>query len=304
MAATSGQAAGRAVALPAERARAGEPLAARIGRAATRAPLNIILAVLAVMWLVPTLGLLLTSLLPATDITQQGWWNVVAHPSLATFENYKQIFQNSAITSALWTTVQISVGNTVLLVIVASLAGYAFAWLDFPGRDWLFVVVIGLLVVPLQVALIPIFTIYQDTGLFDTVLGLVLFHVAFGLPFGIFLMRNFFIGIPRDIMESARIDGASEWRIFTRLILPLGLPAIASLAIFQFLWTWNDLIVALTFGRNTQPLTVAIFSQTRQFGSNIELIAPASFLSLAIPLVVFLIFQRFFVQGLLAGSVK
>ena len=300
----SGQAAGQAVALPRERARTGEPFAARIGRAVTRAPLNIILAVLAVMWLVPTLGLLLTSLLPATEITQQGWWNVVAHPSLATFQNYKDIFNNSAITSALWTTVQISVGNTVLLVIVASLAGYAFAWLDFPGRDWLFVVVIGLLVVPLQVALIPIFQIYQDTGLFDTVFGLVLFHVAFGLPFGIFLMRNFFIGIPRDIMESARIDGASEWRIFTRLILPLGLPAIASLAIFQFLWTWNDLIVALTFGRNTQPLTVAIFSQTRQFGSNIELIAPASFLSLAIPLLVFLAFQRFFVQGLLAGSVK
>jgi alpha-glucoside transport system permease protein len=158
--------------------------------------------------------------------------------------------------------------------------------------------------VPLQVALIPIFSLYQSTGLFDTVLGLVLFHVAFGLPFGIFLMRNFFAGIPRDILESARIDGASELRIFTRLILPLGLPAIASLAIFQFLWTWNDLIVALTFGRNTQPLTVAIFSQTRQFGSNIELIAPASFLSLAIPLVVFLAFQRYFVQGMLAGSVK
>ena len=300
----SGQAAGQAVALPRERARTGEPFAARIGRAAARAPLNIILAVLAVMWLVPTLGLLLTSLLPTTEITQTGWWKIVAQPSLATFTNYREIFNNEAITSALWTTVQISVGNTVLLVIVAALAGYAFAWLDFPARDWLFVVVIGLLVVPLQVALIPIFTIYQDTGLFDTVLGLILFHVAFGLPFGIFLMRNFFIGIPRDIMESARIDGASEWRIFTRLILPLGLPAIASLAIFQFLWTWNDLLVALTFGRNTQPLTVAIFSQTRQFGSNIELIAPASFLSLAIPLVVFLAFQRFFVQGLLAGSVK
>jgi alpha-glucoside transport system permease protein len=304
MAATSGEAAGRAVALPAERARTGESRAARIGRAVAHGPLNIVLVLLAVLWLVPTLGLMLTSLMPATEITQQGWWNIVSQPSLSTFENYKEIFNNQAITSALWTTVQIAVGNTILLVIVASLAGYAFAWLDFPGRDWLFVGVIALLVVPLQVALIPIFTIYQDTGLFDTVLGLVLFHVAFGLPFGIFLMRNFFIGIPRDIMESARIDGASEWRIFTRLILPLGLPAIASLAIFQFLWTWNDLIVALTYGRNTQPLTVAIFSQTRQFGSNIELIAPASFLSLAIPLLVFLAFQRFFVQGLLAGSVK
>ena len=133
---------------------------------------------------------------------------------------------------------------------------------------------------------------------------LILFHTAFGLPFAIFLLRNFFIGIPKDILESARIDGASEIRIFVRLILPLGLPAIASLAIFQFLWTWNDLLVALTMARNTQPLTVAIFSNLRQFGSNIDLIAPAAFFSLAIPLVVFLAFQRYFVQGLLAGSVK
>jgi alpha-glucoside transport system permease protein len=168
----------------------------------------------------------------------------------------------------------------------------------------LFIVVIGLLVVPIQVALIPIFSLYNSTSLFDTVLGLILFHVAFGMPFAIFLLRNFFAGIPKDILESARIDGASELRIFFRLILPLGLPAIASLAIFQFLWTWNDLIVALTFARNTQPITVAIFSQLRAFGSNIELIAPASFVSLAIPLVVFLSFQRYFVQGLLAGSVK
>lgn len=279
-------------------------MAARIGQLARRGPLNILLVVLAAMWLVPTFGLLLTSLLPASEITTTGWWKVVAQPSLATFDNYSALFDNRDIMSALWTTVQIAVFNTLLLVIVASLAGYAFAWLVFPGRDWLFVVVIGLLVVPLQVALIPIFSLYNDTGLFDTVLGLVLFHVAFGLPFGIFLMRNFFAGIPRDILESARIDGASELKIFLRLILPLGLPAIASLAIFQFLWTWNDLIVALTFGRDTQPLTVAIFTQTRQFGSNIDLIAPASFLSLAIPLVVFLAFQRYFVQGMLAGSVK
>jgi len=300
----TGQAAGRAATIPAATTRRRESPAARVGRLVAHAPLNLFLLLVGVLWLVPTLGLLFTSLLPASDIAQEGWWKVVAHPSVATFDNYRAIFENSAITSALWTTVQIAVGNTVLLVVVASLAGYAFAWLEFPGRDWLFVVVIGLLVVPLQVALIPIFSLYQSTGLFDTVLGLILFHVAFGLPFGIFLMRNFFVGIPKDILESARIDGASEWRIFTRLILPLGLPAIGALAIFQFLWTWNDLIVALTFGRNTQPLTVAIFSQTRQFGSNIDLIAPASFLSLAIPLVVFLLFQRAFVRGLLAGSVK
>jgi alpha-glucoside transport system permease protein len=164
--------------------------------------------------------------------------------------------------------------------------------------------VIAMLVVPLQMALIPIFSLYNTLHLFDTVPGLVLFHTAFGLPFAIFLLRNFFIGIPKDILESARIDGASELKIFWKLILPLGLPAIASLAIFQFLWTWNDLLVALTFGRNTQPITVAIYSNLRQFGSNIELIAPASFLSLIVPLAVFFAFQRYFVQGLLAGSVK
>jgi alpha-glucoside transport system permease protein len=287
-----------------ERERTGESRLARIGRLFARGPLHVLLIVIAVLWLVPTFALFVTSLLPTTEITQKGWWNVIAHPSLATFDNYKNLFNNNDMVTALWTTVEIAVGNTILLVVVAALAGYAFAWMRFPGRDVLFVIVIALLVVPLQTALIPIFSLYQSTGLFDTVLGLILFHVAFGLPFGIFLMRNFFMGIPKDIMESARIDGASELRIFVKLILPLGLPAIASLAIFQFLWTWNDLIVALTFGRDTQPLTVAIFSQTRQFGSNIELIAPASFLSLAIPLAVFLALQRYFVQGMLAGSVK
>jgi alpha-glucoside transport system permease protein len=279
-------------------------MAASLGRAVRRAPLHLFLLFVGLMWLVPTFGLFFTSLLPAGEIAEKGWWKVFAEPSIMTFDNYRALFDNNDLTTALWTTAQIAVGNTLLLVIVAAMAGYAFAWIEFPGRDWLFVIVIGLLVVPLQVALIPIFSLYQSTGLFDSVLGLILFHVAFGLPFGIFLLRNFFIGIPKDIMESARIDGASELTIFFRLILPLGLPAIASLAIFQFLWTWNDLIVALTFGRDTQPITVAIFSQLRQFGANIELIAPASFLSLAIPLCVFLAFQRYFVQGLLAGSVK
>ena len=153
-------------------------------------------------------------------------------------------------------------------------------------------------------ALIPIFSLYNKLGIFDTVTSLVLFHTAFGLPFAIFLLRNFFVGIPRDILESARIDGSSEIRIFLRLILPLGLPAIASLAIFQFLWTWNDLLVALTFGQNTQPITVWIAGQLREFGTSIDIIAPASFISLVVPLVVFFAFQRYFVQGLLAGSVK
>ena len=281
-----------------------ESAAARILRVLGKTPVHLLLIFVALLWLMPTLGLFLTSVIVPEAYLEGGWWQIFSEPSIGTFQNYKDIFDNESITSALVTTIFISVGGTVIPIFVAALAGYAFAWLEFPGRDWLFIVVIALLVVPLQMALIPIFQIYNNVGLFDTVLGLILFHTAFGLPFAIFLLRNFFIGIPKDILESARIDGASEIRIFLRLILPLGLPAIASLAIFQFLWTWNDLLVALTFGRDTQPITVAIFSQLRQFGTNIDLIAPATFVSLAIPLVVFFAFQRYFVQGLLAGSVK
>jgi alpha-glucoside transport system permease protein len=269
-----------------------------------RSPVHILLVVLGLLWLVPTIGLFLTSLLSAEDYLEGGWWQVLSEPSKFTFENYSAIFDNEVITSSLVTTIWIAIGGTLLPILVGALAGYAFAWLEFPGRDWLFVVVIALLVVPLQMALIPMFRLYETFGINDTVFALILFHTAFGLPFAIFLLRNFFIGIPKDLLEAARIDGASEIRIFLRLILPLGLPAIASLAIFQFLWTWNDLLVALVFGRETQPITVAIYRQLAQFGANIEIIAPATFVSLVIPLIVFFAFQRYFVEGLLAGSVK
>ena len=281
-----------------------ESPAARVGRFAARLPVHLFLAFVGLLWLMPTLGLFLESLLSPADAVSNGWWKVISHPHLATWTNYSNVWHDTDIPTALRITAEIAIGGTLLPIIVAALAGYAFAWIDFPGRDWLFVVVIALLVVPLQIALIPIFTLYNKAHLFDTILGLILFHTAFGLPFAIFLLRNFFIGIPKDILESARIDGASEIRIFLRLILPLGLPAIASLAIFQFLWTWNDLLVALVMARNTTPITVDIFSQLRQFGSNIDIIAPASFLSMVIPLGVFFAFQRYFVQGLLAGSVK
>jgi alpha-glucoside transport system permease protein len=281
-----------------------ESFATRALRVAARTPVQLLLIFVGLLWLVPTIGLFLTSLVPVEEIETSGWWTIISEPSRATFDNYQAVFENETIMGSLLTTLWIAIGGTLLPIFVASLAGYAFAWLDFPGRDWLFLVVIGLLVVPLQMALIPIFSIYSSVGIFDTVISLVLFHTAFGLPFAIFLLRNFFIGIPKDLLEAARIDGASEIRIFLRLILPLGLPAIAALAIFQFLWVWNDFIVALTFARETDPITVAIFSQMRSFATNVELIAPAAFISLAIPLAVFFAFQRYFVQGLLAGSVK
>ena len=286
------------VRLPARR----EPVSAKIVRSVGKLPLQIFLAVVALLWLVPTIGLFITSIQPSSEIATSGWWKLFSHPSQATFSHYSDLFHNAGLTEALKTTAYIAVGNTLLVVIVGALAGYAFAWLEFPGRDWIFIGVVALLVVPLQMALIPMFKLYDTLGIGGTTLSVILFHAAFGLPFAIFLLRNFFIGIPKDILESARIDGASEIWIFLRLILPLGLPAIASLAIFQFLWTWNDLIVSLTF--NVQPITVWIFGQMRQFSSSVDIIAPASFISLVVPLVIFFAFQRYFVQGLLAGSVK
>jgi alpha-glucoside transport system permease protein len=286
--------------LPARR----ESAAAKILRGIAKTPVHLVLAAVGLLWLVPTFGLFITSILPASAFASKGWWQIFSHPSTATFSNYSALFHNQGLITALKTTAYIAVGNTVIVAVLGALAGYAFAWLDFPGRDWLFLGVVALLVVPLQMALIPMFRLYDQLGLFDTVLGIILFHAAFGLPFAIFLLRNFFAGIPKDILESARIDGANEFVIFLRLILPLGLPAIASLSIFQFLWTWNDLLVALTFGQNVRPITVWIAGQLREFGTSIDIIAPASFLSLVVPLVVFFAFQRYFVQGLLAGSVK
>ena len=281
-----------------------ESVAARVLRIVAKAPVNIILLAIGCLWLVPTIGLFLTSILPASELAGKGWWQIFSKPSLATWSNYDALFHNHGLLTALKTTAYIAVGNTLLVVVLGAMAGYAFAWLDFPGRDWAFIGVIGLLVVPLQMALIPMFRVYDTFHLYDTWIGIALFHAAFGLPFAVFLLRNFFVGIPKDILESARIDGANEIVIFLRLILPLGLPAIASLSIFQFLWTWNDLLVALTFGQNTQPITVWIAGQLREFGTSIDIIAPASFISLVIPLAVFFAFQRYFVQGLLAGSVK
>jgi alpha-glucoside transport system permease protein len=279
-----------------------DSVSAKILRGVARAPVRILLAVVGVLWLVPTFGLFITSILPQSTLATKGWWQIASKPSLATFSNYSALFHNSGLIAALETTAYIAVGNTLLVVILGSMAGYALAWLDFPGRDWVFIGIIGLLVVPLQMALIPMFKLYDLVGISGTTFSIILFHVAFGLPFAIFLLRNFFVGIPKDILESARIDGASEIRIFLKLMLPLGLPAIASLAIFQFLWTWNDLIVSLTFG--VTPITVWIFGQLREFGTSIDVIAPASFISLVVPLTVFFAFQRYFVQGLLAGSVK
>jgi alpha-glucoside transport system permease protein len=268
------------------------------------APVNFFLLLIGIAWLVPAAGLFVTSLLPPEVSNAEGWWNVFSKPSELTFDNYSQLFDNDQITHALFVTAQVTIGATVLPVLFAALAGYALAWIDFPGADLVFVAIVGLMVVPIQMALIPMFTLYNKANLYDTVPGLILFHTAFALPLGIFLLRNFFIGIPKDLMEAARIDGASEWRLFFKVVLPLGLPAIAALAIFQVLFVWNDFLIGFVLAQDNTPIAPTLAGQLRQFGSNLDVIAPASFFSAVIPLTVFALFQRYFVQGLLAGSVK
>lgn len=264
-----------------------------------------VLAVVGIVWLVPTIGLAVASFRTAAADNTTGWWTALAAPSQLTAANYRALLHNPDMVRSFWNTVLITGPSTLLVVAIAALAAYAFAWIRFRGADVLFLVVVGLLVVPLQVALIPVAQLYARLHLFGTIPAVVLFHVAFGLPFAVFLLRNFFVGIPHELLEAARMDGAGEWRIFTRVVLPLAFPAVASLAIFQFLWVWNDLLVALVFaGHDNAPLTVAIRDQTRQFGSNIDVISSGAFLSLIVPLVVFFAFQRYFVQGVLAGSDK
>ncbi|MFC8335415.1 carbohydrate ABC transporter permease [Streptomyces rubiginosohelvolus] len=282
-----------------------QSLGARIAARAGGGVMRVFLVLVALFWLMPTIGLLLSSLRGPQDIAATGWWKIFTAPSELTFENYQRLLDNATITGSLGSTIMITVPSTVLVVLIGSFAGYAFAWMEFPGRDWLFLLVVGLLVVPVQVALIPVSELFGTIGIFETTLGVVLFHTAFGLPFAIFLLRNFFAEIPRELLEAARLDGAGEIRLFTRVVMPLGGPAIASLGIFQFLWVWNDMLVALIFADSeSPPITVALQQQVRQFGNNIDVLAPGAFVSMVIPLAVFFAFQRQFVSGVMAGAVK
>ncbi|MFD7719149.1 carbohydrate ABC transporter permease [Streptomyces sp. NPDC059814] len=280
-------------------------LSARIAARAGGGVMRVVLVLVALFWLMPTIGLLLSSLRSPDRIAATGWWKVFTVPSQLTFDNYSRLLDNSTITDSLFSTIMITVPSTVLVVVIGSLAGYAFAWMEFPGRDWWFLVVVGLLVVPVQVALIPVSKLFGAVGIFETTFGVIIFHTAFGLPFAIFLLRNFFAEIPRELLEAARLDGAGEIRLFTRVVMPLGGPAIASLGIFQFLWVWNDMLVALIFADSgSPPITVALQQQVRQFGNNIDVLAPGAFVSMVIPLAVFFAFQRQFVSGVMAGAVK
>ncbi|MEU5691897.1 carbohydrate ABC transporter permease [Actinosynnema sp. NPDC020468] len=276
-------------------------LTARLGSGAV----SVLLALVALFWLVPVFGLFVASLRDERANAASGWWTVFTAPTSLTLSNYADLLGEGTVLRSLLNTVWISVPATALVVVIAAAAAYGLAWIEFPGRDVLTTVVVGLLVMPIQVALIPVAKLFGFLGLFGTITGVVAFHVAFGLPFAIFLLRNFFTGIPRDLVEAARMDGATEWVVFRRVVLPVAKPAIASLTVFQFLWVWNDLLVALVFAdQDSAPITVALRAQLRQFGTNIDVLSTGAFLSMVVPLVVFLAFQRYFVQGVLAGSTK
>ncbi|MEV0199149.1 carbohydrate ABC transporter permease [Nonomuraea sp. NPDC050691] len=265
---------------------------------------QVVMVLLGLFWLVPTLGLFVVSLRTVDVNNAEGWWTVFTKPAQLTIENYRDLLA-TGFTASFWNTVAITVPTTILVIGIAAMAAYAFAWMEFKGRDTLFLVVVGLLIVPIQIALIPVAAMYGGMGIFGSIPGVVLFHTAFGLPFAIFLLRNFFVGIPASLLEAARMDGAPEWKIFASVVFPLGKPAIASLGIFQFLWVWNDMLIALVFANtDSQPMTKALQSQMRQFGSNVDILSSGAFLSLIIPLVLFFAFQRYFVQGMMAGSVK
>lgn len=282
----------------------------------SRVAVNVALTVIALFWLVPTVSLLVISLRPEGLFEISGWWKVFAEPSQLTLSNYKTLFDQGLVAGGLLdsliTSLEITVPATVLVTVLSSLAAYSLVFGTWRGRTTVFLVCVGLLVVPVQVALLPVVQLYKAFGSatgfnpFGTIEGVVIFHVAFGLPFGIFLMRNFYTGIPAELVEAGRIDGAGEWLLFRRLIMPLGMPAAASLAIFQFIFVWNDLLVALVFlgGYSHFPLTVFLYSQTRTLAANYWIIATGAMVSIVVPMIVFFSFQRYFVRGMLAGSVK
>jgi alpha-glucoside transport system permease protein len=283
---------------------------------------RIAVLILVLLWLVPTVGVLITSFRPEALVDESGWWTVLTQPFRAaewTFDNYRLALDAGGFGNAFLNSLAVAIPSTVIPITIAAFAAYAFSWMDFKGRHVLFIAVVALLVVPLQMALIPILRLYTsgavlfgrwvvpDLDLGGTFVGVWLAHTAFGLPLATYLLRNYIGSLPRSIVESAKMDGADHFTIFWRLIVPLSVPALAAFAIFQFLWVWNDLLVAYVFlggGSQNEVLTVALRNLVGARGENWHLLSAAAFISMLLPLAVFFSLQKYFVSGLTAGSVK
>ncbi len=275
-----------------------------------RTTLHAVIIGIALIWMLPTVGLLVTSFRLPQDVAHTGWWTVFSHPfnfTQYTLQNYETVITKNGMGRAFINSLIITVPATFFPVLLAAFAAYAFAWMKFPGRKTLFMVVVALLVIPLQMTFIPILRIFNWLHLSGTFPGIWLAHTSYGLPLTVYLLHNFIAGLPRDLFDSAAIDGASTMQTFFRLVIPLSVPAIASVVIFQFIWVWNDLLVALIYlggFRSVAPLTLQVASLVGSRGQDWELLTAAAFVSMALPLFIFFSLQRYFVRGILAGSVK
>lgn len=260
-------------------------------------------------WVVPTIGILLSSFRTKEDTTAGGWWNLFLHPSTVsnlTIENYREAIDGINLGNAFVNSLAIALPATFIPLLVAAFAAYAFTFMEFKGRDTLFLTVVGLLVIPTYVAFVPMLKIYRDLGIGGSFPAVWLFHIGFAMSLAIYILRNYMSTLPRSVIESAKIDGASHFQTFFKLILPMSVPALASFAIFQFLWVWNDLLAALVFigpGENS-PITVSVSQLMGQQGQNQELVTAAGIISMILPIIVFLSLQRFFIRGMTSGAVK
>jgi alpha-glucoside transport system permease protein len=279
--------------------------------------------VLTVLWTIPTLGLLITSIRPSSAANSTGWWTAFTNPSF-TLENYGEVLTGGAsipggILPYFFNSFAIAIPAALFPLALATMAAYAIAWIPFRGSTLIFFAIFALQVVPLQMALLPLLqlfnigwsigpiTVIPSFNLSGTYIPLWIAHTMFALPLATFLIHNFIAQLPRDLMEAARVDGAGHFTIFYRIVLPLSVPAIASFAIFQFLWVWNDLLVAITFAGGTPdvaPITAYLANIKGTYGAQLDLITAGAFIAIIVPLIVFFSLQRFFVRGLLAGSVK
>jgi alpha-glucoside transport system permease protein len=278
-----------------------------LGRGSAGPVVTTLVVVIALLWSVPTFGLFVASFRPPQLITTTGWWSGLVPPWQFTLQNYITVIQAQGMGQAFLNSLILAIPGSILPLLVGAFAAYAFAWLRFPGRNTLYFAVVALLVVPSQIALTPVLQIFTAIGFTGQYWAVWLAHTAFGLPFAVFLLRNFFAALPKDLMESAHIDGASSLRTFWTIVLPLSVPALASLAIFQFMWVWNDLLVSLIFlsgNPDHAPMTLTVANLVGQYGQNYQVLTAASFLSMALPLAIFFSMQRYFVRGILAGSVK